>query len=118
MAFLGELSNGSIAVVLPVASIGYAVLCTIYYRFWHSLSRFPGPFVASLTNLWKVYHIYRGDFEYVLLDAHRKYGKIVRIGPNHLDISDVSAVKGIYGTGRDFPKRYVCPSIPIHELSN
>jgi hypothetical protein len=117
MSLLGELSNGSIAGMLFVAGIGYAVLYTIYYRFGHSLSRFPGPFAASLTNLWKVYHIYRGDFEHTLLNAHRKYGKIVRIGPNHLDVSDVSAVKSIYGTGRDFPKRYAL-QFRIGEVSN
>lgn len=117
MAFLGDLSNGSIAFVLLVASIGYSVLYTIYYRFGHSLASFPGPFTASLTNLWKVYHIYRGDFEHVLLDVHRKYGKIVRIGPSHLDVSDVSAVKAIYGAGRDFPKRYA-PQFNIGEASN
>ena len=97
-------------------SIGWPVSFTIilclwltisiaYYRCFHQLSRFPGPFLASFTNLWKVYHVYVGDLEHVLLSVHRKHGKIVRIGPNHLDFSDASAVKSIYGSGRAFPKR-------------
>ncbi|KAH7077544.1 cytochrome P450 [Paraphoma chrysanthemicola] len=87
-----------------------AIICAIavsfifYYRFCHGLRRFSGPFYASFTNLWKAYHTYRGDFEHVLLDCHRKYGKVVRVGPNHLNISDAQAVKVIYGTGRAFSK--------------
>ncbi|KAK0105970.1 hypothetical protein ONS95_004479 [Cadophora gregata] len=76
----------------------------IHARFFHRLAPFPGPFSASFTNLWKVYHVYVGDLEHVLLEAHRKHGKIVRIGPNHLDFSDASAVKAIYGSGRAFTK--------------
>jgi len=82
----------------------------IHARFFHRLALFPGPFSASFTNLWKVYHVYVGDLEHVLLEAHRKHGKIVRIGPNHLDFSDASAVKAIYGSGRAFTKRYIVAS--------
>lgn len=111
MALLGDMGIGSISSALLVAFAVFVVFYLTYYRVLHSLSHFPGPFTASFTNFWKVYHVYRGDFEQVLLGAHRKYGKIVRIGPNHLDVSDASAVKSIYGTGRDFPKRYECFNI-------
>ncbi|KAH7410748.1 cytochrome P450 [Cadophora sp. MPI-SDFR-AT-0126] len=82
----------------------WIAISIVQNRFFHRLSHFPGPFLASSTNLWKVYHVYVGDLEHVLLEAHRKYGKTVRIGPNHLDFSDASAVKTIYGSGREFPK--------------
>ncbi|KAH8587166.1 cytochrome P450 [Bisporella sp. PMI_857] len=82
----------------------YAVGAVIHYRFFHSLSQFPGPLVASFTNLWKIYQIYQGKFEYTLLDLHRKYGNVVRIGPNHVDVSDGTALKDIYGTSNSFPK--------------
>jgi hypothetical protein len=84
----------------------YAVGAVIHYRFFHSLSQFPGPLVASFTNLWKIYQIYQGKFEYTLLDLHRKYGNVVRIGPNHVDVSDGTALKDIYGTSNSFPKRF------------
>ncbi len=95
-----------IPILLLLASAVYITFTIIYNRFFHSLSKFPGPFTASFTNAWKQYHVAAGNLEHVILDSHRKYGKIVRIGPNHLDISDGPAVKGIYGSGRDFPKRY------------
>lgn len=77
----------------------------LYNQSFHPLARFPGPFVASFSNIWKTYHVAVGDYEHVLLALHRKYGKFVRVGPNHIDISDASAVKTIYGAGRTFKKR-------------
>ena len=91
--------------LLPALGLSFSVFYFVYSCFFHPLARFPGPFIASFTNLWKVYHVYSGDFEHVLLEAHQKYGKLVRIGPNHLDVSDAAAVKGIYGAGRAMPKR-------------
>ncbi|KAK0638079.1 Cytochrome P450 monooxygenase gsfF [Lasiodiplodia hormozganensis] len=84
----------------------FAVVCAyvIYQRFLHPLSRYPGPLLASLSNVWKAYHVYQGDLEYAILKLHQEHGKIVRIGPNHLDISDAAAVKNIYLTGKSFVK--------------
>jgi len=87
--------------ILALSSLVQAV----YGCFFHPLSKFPGPRVAAFTNLWKTYQVAAGDFEGVLLRLHQKHGKIVRIGPNHLDISDAQAVKVIFGSGRTFQKR-------------
>lgn len=71
-----------------------AMLCRcLYYRLLHPLHAFPGPLLASFTNLWEIGQIANGQLEYELLRLHQKYGKIVRIGPNHLSFSDEGAVK-------------------------
>jgi hypothetical protein len=110
-AFLDNISRrntaarGLIGLVSLVLVYGFGQI--LYYRLFHPLARFPGPFFASFTNFWKVYQVASGRYEDALLDLHRKYGKLVRIGPNHLDVSDASAVKSIYGGGRHLKKRYV-----------
>lgn len=38
-------------------------------------------------------------------DLHKKYGKVVRIQPNHVSIADDSAIPIIYGHGNGFLKR-------------
>jgi len=76
----------------------------IYMRYLHPLARYPGPFIASLTNLWKAYSMYQGQMEYVIHDLHKKHGAIVRIGPNDLVISHADAVKQIYLAGSSFQK--------------
>ena len=76
----------------------------VYMRYLHPLARYPGPFIASLTNLWKAYTMYEGRMEYVIHDLHERYGAIVRIGPNDLVISHPDAVKQIYLAGSSFQK--------------
>ena len=47
----------------------------VYYRFFHPLSKFPGPFWASVTRLYITYYNLK-ETEYTLvLDLHKKYGK-------------------------------------------
>ena len=100
-------TNALLGLTILGSALGLCVLSSIvYYDRFHPLAKFDGPFIASFTNLWKVYHVYVGDLEHVLLEAHRRYGKVVRIGPNHLDVSDAAAVKQVYGSGRAFQKRY------------
>lgn len=100
--FISLLSFGSPVLLL----FGYV----LYYRYLHPLAGYPGPFLASLTGFWKAYRVGVGDFEKALLALHQKHGKIIRIGPDHLDISDASAVKTIYGAGKSFRKRFVWSS--------
>lgn len=86
--------------ILAISSLGYI----LYMRFMHPLARYPGPFLASLTNLWKAYEMYHGQMEYVIRELHDKHGAIVRIGPNDLVISHPDAVKQIYLSGSAFQK--------------
>jgi benzoate 4-monooxygenase len=77
-----------------------AVFAWIVWR-WHfsPLSTIPGPKLAALTSLYYTFHEFRGD-RYLFIDRlHREYGPIVRIGPNHVSISDPAALKEIYGVG-------------------
>lgn len=93
----------SLAVVATVTftvCLGYVV----YMRFFHPLAKYPGPFIASLTNLWKAYTMFQGQMEYVIKDLHDRHGAIVRIGPNDLVISHPDAVKQIYLSGSAFQK--------------
>lgn len=46
----------------------------IHVRYNTHLRTIPGPFLASLTRLWKVKTILTARQELVLLDLHRKYG--------------------------------------------
>lgn len=39
--------------------------------------------------------------------AHRKYGKIVRVGFNHVSIADERALQTVYGHGNGFLKEWV-----------
>jgi hypothetical protein len=75
-----------------------------YQLLFHPLAHVPGPRIAALTNLWKVYHIYGTQLHELLLELHERHGPVVRIGPNDVHIQDTEAVVTIYKGGRAFPK--------------
>ncbi|MCJ1451493.1 hypothetical protein MMC28_001830 [Mycoblastus sanguinarius] len=39
-----------------------------------------------------------------MIDLHRRHGKLVRTGPNEVSVSDLSAIKKIYGARTKFVK--------------
>lgn len=39
-----------------------------------------------------------------MIELHKKHGKLVRTGPNEISVSDLSAIKKIYGAGTKFAK--------------
>ncbi|KAI1483473.1 putative cytochrome P450 [Daldinia eschscholtzii] len=91
---------------LVVASIILSFVTTyvIYQRFFHPLAKYPGPFLASLTNGWKGYYIYKLSLHEQLLKAHIEYGPVVRIGPNDLHFWNADAIAPIYKSGRQMAK--------------
>lgn len=79
--------------------LGAGLSCLCYRAFFSPLARFPGPWIASFTNLWQLYHNVIGDWHEVILTLHQKHGRIVRLAPNELSVVDESAMKTLYGHG-------------------
>lgn len=65
---------------------------------WYKLRSAPGPFLASISDIWRAYYQYRGLLRPKLLELHRQLGPIVRYGVNSISISDPSAISIIYGS--------------------
>jgi hypothetical protein len=87
----------------------------VYYRFFHPLSKFPGPFWASVTRLWTAYHSLNEDESSVLYEAHQKYGPVIRVTPTQLDISDPTRLPEIYHRYADKTKYYISGSFGKEE---
>ncbi|KAK1836434.1 Pisatin demethylase [Podospora conica] len=62
------------------------------------LRRYPGPGLAGWTNLWRFFLVRRGDYHRRIKQLHDKYGPVVRIGPNLVDLDCPELIKTIYGT--------------------
>lgn len=65
--------------------------------YFHPLRRFPGPKLAAATGLLFSYKILRGDEIAWETEMHKKYGEIVRIGPDRLTFITPEAWKDIAG---------------------
>lgn len=66
-----------------------------YQRAFHPLARYPGPFWASLTNLWSLSLSTKGDWPRQLRALHARYGPVVRIAPNEVAIDKPEAIAAI-----------------------
>lgn len=68
------------------------------------LQDIPGPTLAAYTKFWRVYDVSKGQAHWTTIALHKKYGKLVRIAPNVVSISDPAAIPVIYSTKGDFTK--------------
>jgi hypothetical protein len=73
---LSKLTYGN-AILLIFAYFGFKVVRQIvYYRWFHPLSKFPGPFWASVTRLWVAYRNVKEDEYLTEYKLHKKYGEL------------------------------------------
>ncbi|KAL5338154.1 cytochrome P450 [Aspergillus crustosus] len=73
-------------------------LATYAFLYWlHPLSKYPGPPLAAISELWYASAWTGGFWNRKIEDAHRRYGDIVRIAPNELSFSTAQAFRDIYG---------------------
>lgn len=87
----------------------------IYYRFFHPLRCFPGPFFASFTRLWIAYHNVLGDECELELALHRKYGPVLRITPTLLLVSDATKLPEVYNRQANKSNHYITGSFGEQE---
>jgi cytochrome P450 len=87
-----------------------AVYQIVYYRFFHSLRHFPGPFWASVTRLWIAYHNIKADECELELALHKKYGPVLRITPTLLLVSDATKLPEVYNRQANKSNHYITGS--------
>ncbi|CUS12206.1 unnamed protein product [Tuber aestivum] len=102
--FLKLLFLSAFTQVLPLTLLAL-VASYVYSRYASPLKKVPGPALASFTRLWlNVGLVARGNLHGGILDAHRKYGRVVRVGPNKVYFSDPALIPEIYGVGSKYRK--------------
>ncbi|KAI1436271.1 cytochrome P450 [Xylaria sp. CBS 124048] len=103
MAILAvELTTSLLAVGILSASLMWYVVTAI--QSWYRLRRFPGPFLASFSYLWGYLAMRAGRMHIRVAEEEKKYGKIVRIGPNELLIHDPKTVRHMNGVRSNYQK--------------
>lgn len=82
------------------------------FRTWWRLRHIPGPFLASLTDLYRMSWVWTKRAHLKLQKCHEKYGKVVRIGPNTVAFSDPVAIPTVY------PMRAGIPKVSAHIMTH
>lgn len=93
---LNSLLSISSLLWLLVALFGYWTLWVVYARHFHPLRKIPGPWLASVSRLWYMIQIARGDMEHTQRRLHAQFGPLIRIAPNEIACASPDAIKSIY----------------------
>ncbi|KAK2604018.1 hypothetical protein N8I77_006979 [Diaporthe amygdali] len=59
---------------------------------WRRLRHFPGPPLASISNLWSFFTVAGGQCHIKITEAQKKYGKAMRIGPDAIMVYDPETI--------------------------
>lgn len=68
------------------------------------LRNIPGPPLARVSNLYLMFQSRKMNMHTLFSQLHRDYGKVVRFGPNKVDIADPAYIPVIYGINSKFIK--------------
>jgi hypothetical protein len=89
---------------IPLFLLAILLLRLLTNRFRRGIWNIPGPTLAKYTSLWKLRDVWKGDSHNTSIKLHKKYGKLVRIGPKHISVGDPKAIPVIYGLNKGFTK--------------
>ncbi|KAI0023368.1 cytochrome P450 [Xylariomycetidae sp. FL0641] len=73
--------------LLVALFLAFFVHGAIHRLYFSPLASLPGPVCASLTRLWHLFHIMKGDNNLATIALHQKHGHFVRIAPNEVSVS-------------------------------
>ncbi|KAK0642221.1 cytochrome P450 [Cercophora newfieldiana] len=104
---VAEIRTKSTSEVLGVLfALILAPLLSWYALAWMTspLRGIPGPFFAGWTNLWRLLAVWSDEYPQRIHKLHKRYGPMVRVGPNTVTLDFPELIKTIYGTDGKFPK--------------
>jgi hypothetical protein len=87
---------------LPILLVTGALFLLLFRHLWlnynnPALRSIPGPRLWWLSDVWRFIDSCRGRHELTSLRLHRKYGSVVRIGPNVVSVADPESVDAVLG---------------------
>lgn len=88
----------------PALLLTTLLVRALYKRYASPLRKYPGPWLASVTRLWKVKSTASGRTHLDHIALHRKYGPVVRIAPDEVSVSSPEAARTLLSAGKRFFK--------------
>jgi hypothetical protein len=88
----------------PTVLLTLLVIRALHKRYASPLRQYPGPFLASVTRLWKVWSTASGHTHLDHIALHRRHGPVVRIAPGEVSVSSPEAARTLLSAGKRFYK--------------
>ncbi|KAI0967378.1 cytochrome p450 benzoate 4-monooxygenase [Xylaria arbuscula] len=96
------LTSVALGLLLPLWAVFYWIVP--YFTTYKHLRHLPGPFVGKFSNVWLALGARNGQKYAWVHAAHQKYGKVVRVGFNHVSIATSEGLRTVYAHGNGFLK--------------
>lgn len=100
-----------LSLLWSLTSVACLVAVVIYRAYFHPLSHIPGPFLVSITGLYRFYHnrLRKDSSFYLQIEKlHDQYGPVVRISPHEVHLQDPAHHQTIHRVGTKFTKDPAC----------
>lgn len=104
LAMASILASVSLWQIVLFLVVLWFLISIIQTRYKSGLSNLPGPFLAKISNLDRIWSCASGEQMNYHLQLHQKYGPLVRIGPNHVSFSDARHIPQVYSITSKFFK--------------
>ncbi|KAK5715158.1 hypothetical protein LTR15_010575 [Elasticomyces elasticus] len=85
---------------------GYILRAAYRLSPWHPLSHIGGPWWTAISSVWLQYHSWYGSQGSATRRLHEKYGSIIRVAPNEVEIADGAALWPVYIKNGGFDKSH------------
>lgn len=83
-----------------IAAFGLGWLGVYIYRATLApLSKLPGPWYTRFSDVILMYKEFTAHRRVYIHELHKKFGPVVRLGPNEVSFTSVEALKEIYQSG-------------------
>lgn len=113
MALLSSFVSSVSWVYVLVGAILLKVLYNFYIGYFH-LRDFSGPRLAAYTRLWMASAYAQKNAGQIFLEANQKYGKLTRVGPNHLLTDDPDITRRILAVDSKYTRSEWFDSLRFH----
>ncbi|KAJ8109646.1 hypothetical protein OPT61_g7309 [Boeremia exigua] len=81
--------------LLVVVSLTASVVFVLRRRYLSTITDIPGPLFASVSRVWHLWHILRGDIDQQCIALHEKLGSFVRISHDEVSVCHPEAIRQI-----------------------
>ncbi|KAI1756200.1 cytochrome P450 [Xylaria castorea] len=97
-----------------VGMVLVAIVVSVVIRrlFFDPLAKVPGPWYTNWTDVIFKINVLKGNGPIYVDQLHKQYGPVVRVGPNEVDVTDLTAVKKIHRVKAVFVKSDFYNGIP------
>lgn len=104
------LASLPLLVTLSIPLILYLLYHLVLFPLFRSdLRSIPGPFLAKITDLYRLLLVRTGSAHEHHLSLHKRYGTFVRLGPNNVSVGSPAAIPVLYNTRTRYPKSAFYP---------